>query len=212
MAETACINLPDGLLELRDLLKAEWPARRAALRASGVPLNEGDDPPPVPPAPTDPPTPADPPAPAPPAPWGDDFDAQRAWDTIQAQRKKERDLETRLREFEDAQKTDQQKLEERATSAEQAAESATREAARLRVAMKKGLTDTMARRLVGDTEEELEADADELLAALGTTDDDDGDDPLDRRPTPRLRPGAVPASEPEETDPRALAAKVPRRY
>jgi hypothetical protein len=101
-------------------------------------------------------------------------------------------------------------LEERATNAERTAQSAQREAARLRVALKKNLTETQARRLVGDTEEELEADADELLASFKN--DDDGDrEPL-RRPRERLRPGSRTSSDSDddENDPAKLAALVPR--
>jgi hypothetical protein len=105
----------------------------------------------------------------------------------------------------------QEKLEERAAQAEQKAEAATREAARLRIALKKGLTETQAKRLVGDTEEELEKDADELLKSF-KDDEGGGDDGGTRRtPKPRLRTGAAPSSEPDETDPEKLAEQVPRR-
>lgn len=41
------------------------------------------------------------------------------------------------------------------------------ETLKLRVALRKGLTEVQAKRLVGSTEEELEADADELLESFG---------------------------------------------
>lgn len=210
MAQVAQFAVPNEILELRSLLEAEWPARRAALHASGVPLNEDDPDPDPDPAPA-----ADPPTPK---PWGDDanFDPDRAWTLIEATRadreklKRERDdLAREKQEREDADKSEQQKLEERTTLAEQQAAASTREAARLRVALKKGLTETQAKRLVGDTEEELEADADELLASFIPPEEEPGQDPV-RRPRERLRPGAVPSSEPEETDPRKLAALVRR--
>jgi hypothetical protein len=69
--------------------------------------------------------------------------------------------------LQEQQKTEQQRLEERAAKAEQDTQTAQTEAARLRVALEKGLTPTQAKRLVGTTEEELSADADELLADLG---------------------------------------------
>jgi hypothetical protein len=77
------------------------------------------------------------------------------------------ELEARLKEFEDRDKTEAQKLAERAEKAE--AELATLQAASLRaeVALEKGLTPAQAKRLIGSTREELEADADELLEALG---------------------------------------------
>ena len=199
---------------LKAALEEEWPYRHAELRASGVPLNDDPDPDPDPaPAPA-----ADPdPDPAPRPPWDDpeNFNPEKAWNLLQnvrgdvAKLKSERDqLAEKVKGHEDATKSDQQKLEERAITAERSAAAAATEAARLRVALKKGLTETQAKRLVGETEEELEADADELLASFHAPDDDGQDPP--RRPRERLRPGAVPSSEPEEDDPRKLAAMVPR--
>ncbi len=206
-------TMPEGLAELQAALETTWPARQAALRASGVPLN--DDP-----APDPKPDPAPDPKPDPKPPWGDDekdFDANRAWKLIQDTRadrekiKQEREaLATKVKEHEDASKTEQEKAAERAAEAEKTAKSATLEAGRLRVALKKGLTETQAKRLVGDTEAELEKDADELLASF-KTEDDDGKGPT-RRPREKLRPGAAPESEAEETDPEKLAAQVPRMY
>lgn len=229
MGQVPTFTVPDEILELRSLLEAKWPARRAALRVSGVPLNEGE-------------LPED----------GDDddldfegeFEPARARQLIEKLReevkstrsevakgaipddqvreemqrlradrallrRKAADAEALAKQYEDANKSEAQKLEERATLAEQQAAAGTREASRLRVALKKGLTETQAKRLVGDTEEELEADADELLASFITPEDEPGQDPP-RRPRERLRPGAAPSSEPEETDPRKLAALVPR--
>jgi hypothetical protein len=77
------------------------------------------------------------------------------------------ELEARLKEFEDRDKSEAQKLAERAEKAE--ADLAALQAASLRaeVALEKGLTPAQAKRLIGATREELEADADELLEALG---------------------------------------------
>lgn len=159
---------------------------------------------------------ADPPKP----PWGDDdqFDPQRAWKLIQDVRsdlntiKAERDdLKGKVQQAEDAKLSDQQKLEKRATDAEARAAKAEQEASRLRVAINKGLNVTQAKRLVGDSEEDLEKDADELLESFKTNDDDKGQG-SGRRPQERLRPGAAPSSEPEETDPRKLADQVPQGY
>lgn len=182
-----------------------------------------DDPPADPP--TDPPKdpapkadpPKDPPKDKPPWESDEDFDAERAWKLIQNTRadaekaKKEREaLAKQVKDHEDATKTDAQKLEDRATGAEQKATKATLEAARLRVALKKGLTETQAKRLVGESEEDLEKDADELLESF-KAEDDDGQEPR-RRPKERLRPGAAPSSEPEETNPAKLAEEVPRGW
>jgi hypothetical protein len=80
----------------------------------------------------------------------------------------------------------------------------------LRVALNKGLTETQAKRLVGDSEEDLEKDADELLSSFRAEDDDPDERP--RRPRERLRPGAAPAVEPENDDPASLAEAVPRTW
>jgi hypothetical protein len=158
-------------------------------------------------------------------PWGadEDFKPETAWRLIQNIRndldkvKGERDeLKTKNKEFEDASKSDQERLAERASNAETTAKTATAEAARLRVAVKKGLTETQAKRLVGETEEDLEKDADELLADFrkddGDGDGDGGQEPPQGRPRERLRPGAAPGAEPEKEDPASLAAEVPRGY
>jgi hypothetical protein len=216
--EPTGFTMPDGLVELIELERQRWPIMQAALRASSVPLNEGEgegegggeggesggegggsgggEKP----------------------PWGDDenFDPAKAWKLIQNVRgdvekfKSERDtLAKKVKEHEDSSKSASEKLEERASTAEQQLSAAQREAARLRIALKKGLTETQAKRLVGDTEEELEKDADELLESF--KDDNDGDGSDRRTPKPRMRTGAAPSSEPEETDPEKLAASVPRR-
>jgi hypothetical protein len=151
-------------------------------------------------------------------PWtSDDFDPERAAKLLENLRddldkiKGERDdLRTKVQEHEDATKSDTQKLEERATKAEARAAAAENSAARLRVALNKGLTETQAKRLVGDSEEDLEKDADELLSSFRAEDDDPDERP--RRPRERLRPGAAPAVEPENDDPASLAEAVPRTW
>src|SRR5688500_13895 len=69
------------------------------------------------------------------------------------------DAAKRLQEIEDEKKSETERTAERVAKAEKDAADAVRESARLRVALKKGLTETQAKRLVGDTEEDLEADA-----------------------------------------------------
>lgn len=73
---------------------------------------------------------------------------------------------TRLAEIEEAQKSAEQKAEERTRAAESNAASAVAEAARLRVALEKGLPADLVNRLVGSTPEELAEDADRLMALL----------------------------------------------
>lgn len=158
-------------------------------------------------------------------PWGsdDDFDPKRAWKLIQDVRgdlskvKTENDdLRGKVKKHEDASKSDQQKLEDRATDAEKRATAAEKTALRIDVALDKapdGMSIAqvrkLAKRLSGDTKEELEADAEELFAEFASN--DDGQEPS-RRPKERLRPGAAPGAKPEETDPKKLAESVPRRW
>lgn len=126
------------------------------------------------------------------------------------QAKKNADAAKKLQELEDAQKTDQQKQAERLAELETTAKSSSLEAARLRVALRKGLTETQAKRLVGDSEEELEQDADDLLATFAPSGDDDGST-LSRRPQERLRPGATPSAEPEKSPDELVDAVIKRR-
>ncbi|AXH89415.1 hypothetical protein [Micromonospora aurantiaca] len=87
------------------------------------------------------------------------------------ERKARRALEAKLAEY---QKAEQEKAEadkteaEKRAAAEQRAEQAELRALRLEVAAEKGLTPAQAKRLVGATREELEADADDILATFPT--------------------------------------------
>lgn len=84
-----------------------------------------------------------------------------------ALRKANKEAETlrlKLQEFEDRDKTEAQKLADRAEAAEKRAAELEGRALRLEVASEKGLKPSQIKRLVGTTREELEADADELLA------------------------------------------------
>lgn len=114
-----------------------------------------------------------------------------------------KNLRLKLKEYEDRDKTEAERISERLAEAEKRA----LDADRLEIALEKGLTKSQAKRLVGSTREELEADADELLADLGVNPDDEKPAPS-RRPQERLRSGAVPDAEPEETDPAKLAEMV----
>lgn len=100
------------------------------------------------------------------------------------------------------------------TDAEKAAEETERlrkeaaSAVRYRVALKKGLTATQANRLVGNTEEELSADADEFLKDLRPAEPAPEDDALDGRPRPALTGGSRPSDSATVLDPAALAASI----
>lgn len=145
-----------------------------------------------------------------------EFDAGRAKQKIAKANSEAANLRKRLRELEplaakakeleDANKTEAEKLTDRATAAEKKATDAEGELMRLRVAIDKGLTPKQAARLVGTTEEELEADADELLESFGGT-----KKPASKvtgKPRENLRGGSDPDEPIEETDPRKLARLI----
>jgi hypothetical protein len=73
---------------------------------------------------------------------------------------------TRLAELETANQSELEKAQARAAAAEKELETSRLDAARNEVALEKKLSPSQAKRLVGTTREELEADADELLADL----------------------------------------------
>lgn len=140
----------------------------------------------------------------------DDFKSDESKQRVLADLAKERDerqkLAARLKEYEDA-KSEAEKTTERLTTAEKRAEKAEGELLRLTVGLEKGLTPAQARRLVGATKDELEADADDLLATFGG----DKKAPPQRKPNERLRGGSDPDDPPGETDPRKLAAAIRAR-
>lgn len=85
------------------------------------------------------------------------------------------DAQARIKEFEDAQKSEDERREEALEEARKAAEAADSRANELEVkllrnevASEKNLTPKLAARLRGETREEIEADADTLLEDLGT--------------------------------------------
>jgi len=100
----------------------------------------------------------------------------RPTDTVEFWKQKAREQETRakanasaaekLAAFEDRDKTEAQRLTDRADAAEKRATDLESRALRLEVASEKGLTPAQAKRLIGATREELEADADDLLATF----------------------------------------------
>jgi len=130
----------------------------------------------------------------------------------------------------DKNKTQLDKLSEQLSTLTERAERAEAASVRARVVAAKKLPPGLAKRLQGKTEEELSADADELLsdwkAAGGKTGDDEGSAEQDGdegkatpqatpavrgRPREELRSGApATAREPDETNPLKLAALVPR--
>jgi dsDNA-specific endonuclease/ATPase MutS2 len=123
---------------------------------------------------------SDNPTPADPKPEGGDWKApasQEELDRIIAARlAREKahyadydDLKAKAEKFEKALKAGKTELQnaiDRAVAAEKAASESAAEALRSSVALVKRLTPAQAKRLVGSTREELEADADELLSDL----------------------------------------------
>ena len=102
---------------------------------------------------------------------------------LQEERRKAREatkqlneLQARLKEFEDRDKTELQKLAEAHQTAEQRASTAEQALARYRVATAKGIPAELVDRLQGSTEDELAEDADRLLSLIGArrTPDFDG--------------------------------------
>jgi hypothetical protein len=133
--------------------------------------------------------------------------------------KRARDAEAKVKAAEDADKS----AAERLTGVEAELVKANQRADRLQVAIDKGLTTAQAKRLVGNTLEELESDADEILETFGGgkpadkgSDDDGSDDrddakrPPSRRPSDDLKGGTDPTQSPTETHPAKLADIVPR--
>jgi hypothetical protein len=83
------------------------------------------------------------------------------------------------------------------------------------VATAKGLSAAQAKRLVGSTKDELEADADEIIEAFPAKEGAGGaTPPPTRRPAADLKGGgdAGDDSPPVELNPAKLAEAVPRRY
>lgn len=160
----------------------------------------------------DPPATGDDPKP----PAGDLGDAGKK--AIEAERKARRDAEkqlkdiqAKLQELEDRDKSETTRLTEKAAAAESRAAEAESRLLRLEVGASKGLTPAQTRRLVGATREELEADADEFLAALtpgGDASANGGAKPP-AKPTEKLHGGGDPTEEPT-VDIRKIVEAIPR--
>lgn len=94
--------------------------------------------------------------------------AAAAEKTAKSSQKQIEDLSRQLQEFQDRDKTDAQKLTDAKTAAEKTAADAQARLMRYEVAAAKKLPAEWAARLQGSTQEDLEADADALMQALGT--------------------------------------------
>lgn len=137
-------------------------------------------------------------------------EAARMRQALSAANKEAEKHRLRVKELEDKDKSELQRTSDERDEHKTARSAAELRAMQLEVALDKGLTTTQAKRLIGTTREELEADADELLESFKPAGEDAGGGPA-RRPTERLRGGGTGTNEPEETDPRKLAAQISRR-
>ena len=97
--------------------------------------------------------------------------------------KRARAAEAKAQEYEDRDKSEQEKLAERAAAAEGDAFAAEQKYLRLKVGTEKGLSPALAERLQGTTEEEMVQDAERLLAAVKPKGSDDFDGGA-RQPAP----------------------------
>lgn len=130
----------------------------------------------------------------------------------EARAKENYDKAKRLDELEEANKSETQKLADKATEAEKRAAAAEAKALKYEVAAELGIKAKHMKYLAGATKEEIEESAKGILEDFPEIYDakSDTDSGKPTRPKERLRPGAAPDEEPEESDPRKLAASVPR--
>lgn len=126
-----------------------------------------------------------------------------------------KDVNDKLKKYEDQGKSETQRLSEAAEEAKARASKSEQGLQKLQMAMDRapeGATlkqiRAVAKRLSGDTDEELEADADELFALLAPA--KEKAKPPPGKPRENLRGGGDPDEEPEEMDPRKLANLIGR--
>lgn len=130
-----------------------------------------------------------------------------------------KDASSKLSEYENASKSDLERWEERATTAESRAGTAEAKAKALEIAIERApehatlaQVRAVAKRVRGEDDDALERDADELFELLAPAPSEPKPGTkTPARPKERLKGGADPDEEPEETDPRKLAALLPRR-
>lgn len=153
-------------------------------------------------------------------PWGDDFDAEKAWKLVRNLRADKEKLAARpvlsdeqqqqLDEYNalvEASKTDAQRREEAANAAQRERDEAQAELTRLRIAMRHGISEEDFDLLGSGTEEEVAARALKIAAkneaarqaALEAAVTGPAT-PAPRRPSARLQPGASPAPDPVRDD------------
>ena len=102
-------------------------------------------------------------------PWGDDFNPERAWNTIQAQREENRELKAREATREREKMSELERAQAELAEARQQIEGLQRESLRSQVAAAKGLPASALAFLHGENQRELEENADALLKLIGET-------------------------------------------
>jgi len=157
--------------ELAALLRPAWPAISAGLRASGTPVcdgetgagegqSEGDG---------EDEGGAQGGGQEPPQTFGREY-VEKLRRENAAARTARQTLETKVKEFEDRDKSESDRAAERIKDLESKAQVAEQKVLRSEVAADKGVPPKLARFLTGTSKEELEKAADELLAELGGQD------------------------------------------
>lgn len=154
----------------------------------------------------------------------DTFDADRAKAKITKANQEAANLRKRLKELEplalkakeleDANKSETEKLSEDRDGHKGRADKAEASLRKLTAAFDAAPDGAspaqirqVAKRLTGDTDDELQADAEELFELVGAK----GKPKVPVKPTEALKGGGDPDESPEETDPRKLAALIAQR-
>lgn len=129
-------------------------------------------------------------------------------------------VRAKLKDIEDKDKTETQRLQEARDELNTRASSAEEKLRAFQVAMERApahatlaQVKAVAKRVRGETDEDLEDDADELFGLLAPAPPEKSErkTPVAGRPRERMtRGGADPDDEPEENDPRKLAALIRR--
>lgn len=146
-------------------------------------------------------------------------DLDRVSKALEAERKLRRDAEAKsaanaeaaakIQEIEDATKSETQKLTDKLARSESRNAELEAELIRERVARRHGLTDAQVKRLIGETEEDLDADALELLSMIAPEveeEDEEEERHAATTPRPALKSGTRPAT-PLNGDPMLAAVK-----
>lgn len=119
-----------------------------------------------------------------------------------------REMSARLKEIEDKDKSETDRLREQVEQLKSEAQQNAAKALRAEIAAEKGLTAAQAKRLVGSSREELEADADEILEAFPTG---GVKPPPSDKPRPDLRGGTDPTDN-TDVDIKAVVDSIPRGF